>query len=356
MRNALREWANRRGYLVEWGPARALLAHARDEIEQRVLGGEVTAAVGAGAIDPAFASDNLAFDYDCGAPENRVLIVVAMPRPAHIVGFTRHGARVNVVLPPTYQRYRPIFEDVRQDLEKNVLQGCRVATVRAPLKLLAARLGLARYGRNNLAYASGIGSYMQLLGYATDAPLEVPAGWTPAEPALLDECERCGICSALCPTGAIDESRVLLRAERCLTLASETSGPWPSHVPASAHHCLIGCLFCQRQCPANPPLPVADSGVVFDEDQTRALMEGDERAPAWAGIRANLEAMGQPYQEPVIGRNVRALLMGAGIGIGDVPRDIGDVPCDIGDVPRDSPLDGPTIKGSKAGDGMIGAR
>lgn len=309
MDHELTDWANQRGYQVAWGPAAVLLAAVRGELEERVRGGELTSAAGSGAIDPAFASENLAFDYGATGLEYPALLVVAMPRPAHLVGFIRHGRRVDAVMPPTYQRYRPTFEDVRLDLERHALMGRRVVTLNAPLKLLAARLGLVRYGRNNLAYAPGIGSYMQLLGYLTDAPLEVPPGWAPREPALLDECEECGVCAALCPTGAIDGHRVLLRVERCLTLANETPGPWPSHIPPGAHHCLIGCLLCQQQCPANPLLPVADSGVVFDEDQTRALVEGDERAPAWSGIRANLSAMGQPYQEPVIGRNLRAFLL-----------------------------------------------
>ena len=30
---------------------------------------------------------------------------------------------------------------------------------------------------------------------------------------------------------------VLLRAERCLTLANEATGGWPSWVPAASHHC-----------------------------------------------------------------------------------------------------------------------
>ena len=60
----------------------------------------------------------------------------------------------------------------------------------APLKPLAVRLGLVRYGRNNVTYAPGMGSYIQLLGYLTDASLPLPDGWRPQEPTLLPECER----------------------------------------------------------------------------------------------------------------------------------------------------------------------
>lgn len=279
-----------------------------------MAGGEIAAGVASGQLDPAFASENLAFDYDCGGVEGGVLLAIAMPRPAHLVGFVTDGGRVDVVMPPTYQRYRATFEDVRRDLSAGVLRGHRVVTVKAPLKLLAARLGLVRYGRNNLTYAPGMGSYMQLLGYATDAPLAVADGWTPLEPQLLDECADCGICTARCPTGAIAEDRILLKAERCLTLATETEGGWPAHVPPGVHHCLFGCLLCQQDCPANPTLRIEHTGVVFTREETRALVAGSERAgPAWAGIRGHLEEMGQPYQESVIGRNLRAVVLGVSV-------------------------------------------
>ncbi len=212
-------------------------------------------------------------------------------------------------MPPTYERYRAIFEEVRRELGEGPLAGAAVHTLAAPLKPLAARLGLVRYGRNNITYAGPLGSYLQLLGYFTDADLEVPPRWEPTEPALLDECAECGVCEAMCPTGAIADDRVLLRTERCLTLANEQPGAWPPWVPASAHTCLIGCLQCQRACPANPPLSMSATGVVFSEQETRALLhEGEHTGAAWTAIRAKLQQLGQPGAEPVLGRNLRALM------------------------------------------------
>ena len=144
----------------------------------------------------------------------------------------------------------------------------------APLKALAARLGLVRYGRNNVTYAPGIGSYLQLIGCVTDAALPVPADWTPQEPQLLDLCETCGECETACPTGAIGSDRVLLHAERCLTLANEATATFPDWLPSSAHHCLIGCLLCQRACPENARLEVEDTGIVFTAEETAALLAG----------------------------------------------------------------------------------
>ena len=299
MKNTLLSWARERGYLVAWGPA-SLPELAGQNLRRRERDGE---------IDRAFARGNLTFATAGDVPDDWRVLVVAAPRPAHLLRFIVEGTPIEALMPPTYERYRPIFEDVRQDLGEHPLAGYRLTTVSAPLKTLASMLGLARYGRNNIAYVPEMGSYVQLFGYATDAPLPVEPDWTPRAPSLLDECVGCGVCTALCPTGAIDPNRVLLRAERCLTLANESTGPWPPHVPPDAHHCLIGCLLCQQHCPANPALPVADSGVAFTEAETQALIaEGDRSGPCWDAVRARLDTLGSPSLDEVLGRNLRALL------------------------------------------------
>lgn len=301
MTEQLLRWAASRGYRVAWGPV-TLLDGARRELERRRDDGE---------IEPTFFEENLQFDQ---APallrttRDRILVVV-MPRPAHSVAFTVGSQTIQAVLPPTYLHYRQTFEDMRRDLAVSALPACQVRQVEGPLKILAARLGLVRYGRNNLTYAPDIGSYLQLLGYLTDAPLPIDSGWTPHELRLLDECERCRICQALCPTGAVADERVLLNAQRCLTLTNESPGTWPSWVEPSVHHCLLGCLLCQRQCPANPPLPVEATGVTFHDEETRALLaDGQHTGQIWDRIRAKFEWLGQLYQEAVIGRNLQSLL------------------------------------------------
>lgn len=303
MVESLQRWARRRGYQVAWGLPTALRA-ARDDVLSRRRSGE---------LDSAFFEANLAsFDAGDTPPWDgpATVVVVVMPRPVHTVAFTIGGQSVEAVFPPTYVRYQPLFEEVRQELQQHGLPGARVERVNVPLKSLAARLGLVRYGRNNVTYAPGIGSYFQLFGYLTDAALPLPPGWQPHEPELLPECADCPVCGAVCPTGAIGADRVLLHAERCLTLINENPGAWPDWIPASAHNCLLGCLHCQRHCPANGDLPVESTGVVFTAEETAALLgaDGGNEGPAWDGIRAKLDQLGQPNQEPVLGRNLRALL------------------------------------------------
>lgn len=302
MVETLRRWAAERGYLVGWGLPSAIAA-ARDDVLSRRHSGE---------LDAGFYAGNLAGFESFAAPWEgpATVVVVVMPRPAHTVAFTLGGRQVEAVFPPTYVRYQPLFEEVRSDLQEHGLPGARVERLDVPLKSLAARLGLVRYGRNNLTYAPGLGSYLQLFGYLTDAVLPLPADWRPCEPELLPECEDCSVCLAACPTGAIGGDRVLLHGESCLTVVNENAGEWPGWIPPSAHHCIIGCLSCQRPCPANPELPVERTGVVFTAEETEALLGdgGVHEGPAWEGIKTKLEQIGQPYHEPVIGRNLRALL------------------------------------------------
>jgi epoxyqueuosine reductase len=306
MKTELLGWAESRGWAVEWAPLGVLVA-VREDLERRLA---------AGQLDAGFAAATLAFDFaqaEARGPEWRVLVVV-MPRPAHIVSFVVEGLTVEALVPPTYQRYRQTFEDVRRELEDEVLRGERVETLKVPLKSVAARVGLVKYGRNNLAYVTPFGSYAQILGYLTNADLPVKAGWAPTRPALLDRCRRCHACEAVCPTGAIQRSRVLIAAERCLTLATESPGAWPPWVPQAAHHCLIGCLRCQRVCPANGTLPTASSGVAFTEEETSALLDGDPERCRWCtSLAPKLEAIVGPGEREVIGRNLRALLAARGV-------------------------------------------
>lgn len=303
----LQRWADERGYAVAWGPATAAAeAHA-----------EILARRDRGEIDAGFFAAELATLASTTAPRPAgTLVMVAVPVPAHLVRFRLDGSSLAAVLPPTYVRYRPRFEEVRQDLARNGLPGAGVEHFGWPLKGAAARLGLVRYGRNNIAYAPGLGSYIQLCAFLTDAALPPREGGAPVEPALLDECATCTACVSACPTGAIDDDRVLLRGERCLTHLNEGTEAFPAWVSPRAHRCLIGCLACQEACPVNGALPVIDTGVEFSVGETRTLLGETPTQPGRAetGIGVKLAWLGQPYAEPALGRNLRALLEAGGGG------------------------------------------
>jgi len=296
-------WARARGYRVACGPLEAASLAIRDVLDRQT----------AGQIDRGFFEENLralvSFMPNPGV-HARVLVVV-MPRPAHSVVFETSDRAQTVVIPPTYVRYTALFEEVACGLREHALPpGSRLERIDVPLKSLAARLGLVRYGRNNLTFDPEAGTSIQLFGYATDAPLPLPAGWHPGEPELLPECESCPACRDACPTGAIGSDRVLLHGERCLTWWNENDRPWPTWLSPDSHHCLVGCLACQDVCPANARMKVVDTGVVFSAAETTAILNpGQDRSdPVWRSIRAKLDRGGRLNEEPLIGRNLRALL------------------------------------------------
>lgn len=306
MGTGLGAWAGRRGWQAVAGPL-SVLDDVRAELEARRETGQVDAAVYRDWLS------SFRYGDDEAVREPRAVIVVSVPRPTHVVTFMRGADVVEALLPPTYAGYGTLFEEVARALRSEVLgPDHRLARLAAPLKAVAARLGLVRYGRNNISYGADAGSYHQLVGYLTDAAVEIVP---PRSPEMLAACLGCQVCVAACPTAAISHDRFLLHAERCLTLFSETAGEFPGWLSGGVHHCLVGCLICQRVCPANAGLfRVEPAEVAFDAAESDAIVadDGERNAPVWEGIRGKLVAAGLADYEPVLARNLRALLRRAG--------------------------------------------
>jgi epoxyqueuosine reductase len=314
MQDALREWAAARGYRVAWFGGSGLRG-AFDRIKG--LRDE-------GAFEPAFFESLLAWmtkpDLRAQAGAASV-IVVAVPRPAHVVTFAdRDGRDRDLVLPPTYFRYMPLFDEVLADLDRATGGGLGLRLLAAPLKTLAALTGLARYGKNNLAYVEGFGSFIQLVGLASDARLSGsdPAGGGGLYPAFaaLDECRTCRACLKSCPTRAIGGDRFLLHGERCLTGLSETEGPLPDSYGKLRRRCLIGCLACQERCPANKGrVRFERLAVRFSAEETAYLAgERGDGLPS-AGLVDKVRSLActdlrisDRGPEPILRRNLRAAL------------------------------------------------
>jgi epoxyqueuosine reductase len=203
------------------------------------------------------------------------IIVVAMPRPITKAIFVWKGEKRSFILPPTYTAY----DEKRLLVEHLVVEavgrkGYRIATPQLPLKLLATRSGLVMYGRNNIAYAEGMGSFMRLTAVYSDMPFESD-NWQ--EPEAMDRCKSCGLCLTACPTGAISSDRFLLHAEKCLTYHNEKEGkiPFPAWVKPEWHNCIVGCIRCQSACPENKPyLNLIGETAEFTEQETELLLAG----------------------------------------------------------------------------------
>ena len=253
-----------------------------------------------GLLDEALYREQLgffSFDRPADLPGARSIVVVAVPTPQMRIVFHWHGESLPVVAPPTYVSYTPRTESVQAVLAGWLREdGCRLAKPRLPLKTLAVRSGLADYGRNNICYVPGMGSFLQLVGGFSDLPCEDDP-WR--EPKALDRCESCVACLRSCPTGAITDDRFLLRAERCLTYHNEAAGDFPDWIDPSWHHCLIGCLRCQIACPENRAIVEwFEDRAEFSERETALFVQGVplDRLPAETAAKLQSLEINEDYR------------------------------------------------------------
>lgn len=298
------DWAKNRGYRVAAGGLE-LLEEVRSSLQNRRDKGE---------IEEVFFRNNLdKFSYleGCRLKNPQSIMIIAVPRPAHILTFTLGRKTIETILPPTYVRYRDIFRDVREDLEMAAsAHNFHLEILSAPLKALANRLGLILYGRNNIGYIDGLGSYFQLVGLVSDQRIDEIGKRTGPAQKLLPRCQECRICTKACPTGAIAEDRFLLHAEKCYTLSSESPEPIPEDLKTPSAKCLIGCLKCQQACPENRgSLRYEEASVSFDSEETTALIGkegGSERA--MSRVHAKFLRLGLTESIQIFARNLEQLL------------------------------------------------
>jgi epoxyqueuosine reductase len=273
------------------------------------VSGRVAGVLASGEL-PGPTADHLAdetgFSWPDEVPEPRSVVVGAIARPLTRATLTVRGEPREVAVPPHYAGYYSVPDGLVTALGPALaLSGHAAARFEPPLKTLAACAGLARYGRNNIAYVQGLGSYLMLAACATDAPAPRDAPW--GEPRQLARCERCSACLRACPSGAIRPERFLLQTDRCLTTHNESEAPFPDLVDPAWHHTAVGCLRCQQSCPENAgvDLRVAESEV-FDEAETEAILAADSDLPP--KTREKLARCGLDYSATLIARNLRALL------------------------------------------------
>lgn len=271
----------------------------REEIEGRHL---------RDAFDETFYEEELT-SFSCDESDTtlkaKTAIVVAVPQPRVRTYFSWNGEVFPLVIPPTYSHAtdRKAGEMLGSLLKS---EGYGLVQAMPPLKLLAVRCGLAEYGRNNVTYVEGMGSFQRLAAFYTDLP-SIEDNWSEAK--AMDLCEKCTACMKKCPTNAIDDDRFLLHGERCITFHNERKGEFPDWIDPAWHHCLVGCLYCQRVCPANKDVRewIVD-GERFDEKETNLFLEGTPRHDIPDYTVTKLEKMDMIGYLDVLGRNLRVLI------------------------------------------------
>jgi epoxyqueuosine reductase len=261
-----------------------------------------------GLLDPDLYDAYLAsFDFECQRKlaNTGSLIIVSVPQPQVRVVFKWEKNSYPVIIPPTYNFAidNDVADLLKADLEP---QGYQLQKVRLPDKLLAVRSGLAQYGKNNISYVKGMGSFQRPVVFISDLPC-VADSW--GEPAVLEQCEKCSACMKACPTDAIGSDRFQLYAERCLTFHNERSNDFPDWLSPAWHNCLVGCMICQKVCPANKDVVKwIDAGATFDSEETELILKGvsEERLPRETIEKLKKQGMMRYYD--VLGRNLKVLI------------------------------------------------
>ncbi len=232
-----------------------------------------------------------------------LVILAALCRLLRL-SFVMGGERRIVDLPPGFAERNVIEAEALVAFgELLAAEGKRIARIELPEKLAAARSGLARVGRNGIAYVDGMGSFLRLACFVTDYPFKESAWRAVSEP---EACASCGACVRACPSGAIRGGGMPVAYERCLChWNEETEGPFPSWIDGSWHNAAIGCMRCQAVCPLDAPFKkIAADGPAFDEAETEAILSG---GPYGAALRAKLESCGLWKHRALLPRNLGVL-------------------------------------------------
>jgi epoxyqueuosine reductase len=245
------------------------------------------------------------FDVAASLPTMRSIIITAAPQPQRKVTFHLNGQPYSAIIPPTYYADT---DDQISDILENILNasGYQLHRAALPLKLLATRSGMTKYGKNNIAYIEGLGSFIRLRAFLSDIPAH-SSDWL--EPQAMKECDSCKACLKACPTRAIVPDRFLIHADRCLTFFNEGSEEFPKWIDPSWHNSLVGCMRCQLACPVNKPfVNWVEDGEDFDEAETQLILKGvaPDRLPT-----ATVQKLNRCYMMEYLNllpRNLRVLL------------------------------------------------
>jgi len=275
------------------------VAQLKYEIEERSSQGQIDA----GLYEKYLSS--FKFDVATSLPKACSIIITAAPQPQRKITFHLNGQTYPVIIPPTY------YADTDSQI-KNMLQNIldsndyQLRPAALPLKLLAVCSGLARYGKNNIAYVEGLGSFVRLKAFLSDMPTDRDE-WL--EPQVMKECDRCKACLNECPTRAIVPNRFLIHAERCITFLNEWREEFPEWIDPAWHNSLIGCMRCQLVCPVNKRfIKWVEKGETFTEAETELILNEVplDHIPPETAHKLNRIYMLESLD--VLPRNLRALL------------------------------------------------
>ncbi|MBQ2754425.1 MAG: epoxyqueuosine reductase [Clostridia bacterium] len=114
-----------------------------------------------------------------------------------------------------------------------------------PEKHIAYLAGLGYFGKNNLLYSEGLGSYFNIGLVLTDLEIE------PDKP-VDTTCQQCDRCVKACPGGALGDG-FCLEAEKCASYLTQKEVPLTKEQKDILKHnpYTLGCDICADVCPLN---------------------------------------------------------------------------------------------------------
>jgi len=241
--------------------------------------------------------------YSVDGDDAKSLVIAAWPLQPALYEFHYRGKVITTLLDDNYA--------AAGDEEPRLTQAFadRGHSLRAvnwlPLKHLAVRGGLCEYGRNNIAYCGEWGSFTWLGGYVTDMP--APEDYIWRDVINMPVCESCDECINTCKTAAITPAQWLIDNEKCLAYHNYHDN-LPDWIPAAAHRHLHGCYACQHVCPANSKRVQNLVPTVFDEAQTRIMLDAAAFADYPQEIKNALGLFDPAKDFAFMPRNLRLLL------------------------------------------------
>jgi len=249
-------------------------------------------------------------------PENftdaRSVVIIATFTRSVIVNFHWHRKKHEVIIPPQYYDSGISIEDLKNVIRRDIVKqsGYKIErTTKVHLKQLAVRSGLGMYGRNNLCFVDGMGTFITLYAFLTDFQFEEDH-WTSLN--LLDACRACPICYRICPTNCIKKENFVIDVGKCITLYNEIDGKFPTWILPSMHNALMGCIKCQYPCPENEKfVPLSERLEDVTESETLKILNGEPDEKLLASLSQKLRKFTPANSKeyfPIFTRNLRALI------------------------------------------------
>ncbi len=260
-------------------------------------------------IYPNIYEHYLKFDYDLGAVDfdAKSIIIIGMKSKITKVEFNIDSRKIKTVIPPTYitsKKDRNQITELFSDITKK--HGFHFKRCYLPQKLLSVRSGLSEYGRNNISYINGMGSFYRLETFFTDIPVDDEV-WQDIK--IMDRCSSCTICADKCKTGSIEKDGTLIDASKCITYYNEIEGEFPEWINSKWHNAIIGCMDCQMECPENKNyIESNDEIVVFSDEETQMITDDTEFDSLKASTKEKLKTISVVGYYTTFVRNLKALI------------------------------------------------